>query len=104
MGFFAGGCVNLVVLYTMPEKGYLIGSSGRALDGCCLDDVVFLLIAENPGGRFLKVLGVSLILFIPDTFKTEVLFKSFYWLYPWCFLCLPLLCYFSRKFAVKQKW
>ena len=105
MGFFAGGCVNLVVLYTMPEKGYLIGSSGVVhWMGAAWMTLSFLIDRrESWGRRFLKVLGVSLILFIPDTFKTEVSYLSHFIGYILGVFCASLYYVtFSRKFAAAE--
>ncbi|OFZ16388.1 MAG: hypothetical protein A2X86_21970 [Bdellovibrionales bacterium GWA2_49_15] len=105
LGFFAGGGINFLVLKTMPQESYLIGVSGVVhWMGAAWMTLSFLIDRrESWGRRFLKVLGVSLILFIPDTLKAEVSYLSHFLGYGLGILC-ALLYYliFFRKFRAAE--
>ncbi|MBI2522021.1 MAG: rhomboid family intramembrane serine protease [Bdellovibrio sp.] len=99
--FFSGGCINFVVLNTMPGDVNLIGVSGVVhWMGAAWMTLAFLIDRrESWRRRLLKVLGVSLILFIPDTFKLEVSYLSHFIGYLFGVLCaLMYYLFFFRKF------
>ena len=78
VGFFSGGLVNLIVLQTMPASVGLIGASGVVnwMGGAWL--VLSWLIdrRESTGRRILKVVAVTIVLFVPDNFSPEVSYLS----------------------------
>jgi rhomboid protease GluP len=73
-GFFVGGLVNLVVLKTMPAQVMLIGASGVVYwMGAAWITLAFLVDRrEKRVRRLLKALGVSMLLFLPETYRPEV--------------------------------
>ena len=77
-GLFVGGLVNLVVLSTMPEHVTLIGVSGVVnwMGGAWLALAWLVDRRESKGRRVLKVVAITIVLFIPDSFKPEVSYLS----------------------------
>lgn len=77
-GFFAGGLVNLIVLQTMPASVGLIGVSGVVnwMGGAWLALSWLIDRRESTGRRILKVIAVTIVLFVPDSFKPEVSYLS----------------------------
>lgn len=77
-GFFVGGLVNLMVLQTMPEHVGLIGVSGVVnwMGGAWLALSWLVDRRETKGRRVLKVVAVTIVLFVPDQFKPEVSYLS----------------------------
>jgi rhomboid protease GluP len=73
-GFFVGGLVNLVVLSTMPPEIQLIGVSGVVywMGAAWITLGVLVDRRQKIGTRLLKGLGVSMLLFIPSTYRPEV--------------------------------
>lgn len=77
-GFFAGGLVNLLVLQTMPSQVGLIGVSGVVnwMGGAWLALSWLVDRRDSAGRRILKVVAVTIVLFVPDSFKPEVSYLS----------------------------
>ena len=77
-GFLCGGLVNLLVLQTMPAHVGLIGVSGVVnwMGGAWLALAWLIDRRESNGRRFLKVVALTIVLFIPDSFKPEVSYLS----------------------------
>jgi rhomboid protease GluP len=77
-GFFMGGLVNLLVLQTMPSTVGLIGVSGVVnwMGGAWLALAWLIDRRESKGRRVLKVIAVTIVLFVPDSFKPEVSYLS----------------------------
>jgi rhomboid protease GluP len=77
-GFFAGGLVNLMVLQTMPAHVGLIGVSGVVnwMGGAWLALAWLIDRRESSGRRVLKVVAVTIVLFVPDSFKPDVSYLS----------------------------
>lgn len=77
-GFFVGGLVNLAVLQTMPDHVGLIGVSGVVnwMGGAWLALAWLIDRRESNGRRILKVVAVTIVLFVPDSFKPEVSYLS----------------------------
>lgn len=77
-GFFAGGLINLLVLQTMPPSVGLIGVSGVVnwMGGAWLALSWLIDRRESTGRRILKVIAVTIVLFVPDSFKPEVSYLS----------------------------
>ena len=73
-GFFAGGLVNLLVLMTMPSSVGLIGVSGVVnwMGGAWLALAWLIDRRESRGRRILKVVAITIVLFVPDSFKPDV--------------------------------
>lgn len=74
LGFFIGGLVNLAVLATMPGAVSLVGASGVVywMGGAWM--TFFLLIDKRDSRtkRLIKVVGISAIVFFPESYKPEV--------------------------------
>lgn len=100
-GFFAGGLVNLVVLSTMPEKVSLVGVSGVVnwMGGAWLALSWLVDRRESKGRRVLKVIAVTIVLFIPDSFKPEVSYLSHFLGY-FAGVFSALLFYFINKKSI----
>ena len=77
-GLLIGGLVNLAVLHTMQPQVGLIGVSGVVnwMGGAWLALAWLIDRRESKGRRILKVVAVTIILFIPDSFKPEVSYLS----------------------------
>ena len=77
-GFLAGGLVNLIVLQTMPGSVSLIGVSGVVnwMGGAWLALSWLVDTRESRGRRILKVIAITIVLFIPDTFRPDVSYLS----------------------------
>ncbi len=78
VGFFVGGLVNLLVLMTMPEQVHLIGVSGVVywMGGAWLALAWLIDRRDSKGRRILRVVAVTIVLFVPDSFKPEVSYLS----------------------------
>lgn len=98
-GFFVGGLVNLVVLQTMPLTTGLIGVSGVVnwMGGAWLALSWLIDRRESSGRRILKVVAVTIVLFIPDSFKPEVSYLSHFLGYFSGMLSGVFFYYFCRK-------
>ena len=104
-GFLVGGLINLVVLKTMPANVDLIGVSGVVYwMGAAWITLSFLIDKrEKIPRRLLRVIGVSLVLFVPDTFEPNVSYLCH--LTGYIFGVLSALIYysiFSRKFDAAE--
>lgn len=77
-GVLVGGLVNLVVLQTMPAEVGLIGFSGVVnwMGGAWLALSWLIDRRESNGRRLLKVIAVTIVLFVPDSYKPEVSYIS----------------------------
>ncbi len=78
IGFFIGGLVNLLVLLTMPEQVHLIGVSGVVywMGGAWLSLAWLIDRRDSKGRRILRVIAVTIVLFVPDSFKPDVSYLS----------------------------
>lgn len=78
VGFLIGGLTNVFVLSTMPAHISLIGVSGVVYwMGAAWMTLAYLIDRrEGHTKRIVRVLGVSMILFLPDTFREEVSYLS----------------------------
>lgn len=77
-GFFVGGLINLLVLKTMPDHVWLIGVSGVVYwMGATWITLSFLIDRrESIGKSLVKVIGISAILFVPDTFQANISYMT----------------------------
>jgi rhomboid protease GluP len=77
-GFFVGGLVNLVVLYTMPLHSTLVGVSGVVnwMGGAWLALSWLVDRRDSKMRRGAKIVAITIVLFIPDTFKPEISYLS----------------------------
>jgi len=78
LGFLMGGIVNYFVLMTMPAHIELIGASGVVYwMGASWMTLSFLIDRrESMKKRIVKVIGVSMILFLPDSLRPNVSYLS----------------------------
>lgn len=78
VGFLIGGLTNVFVLSTMPSHVSLIGVSGVVYwMGAAWMTLAYLIDRrEGHAKRLVRVLGVSMILFLPDTLREEVSYLS----------------------------
>lgn len=81
LGFFFGGITNFFVLKTMPPTTFLIGVSGVVHFMGAAWMILAFFIDKNDKREskirlLLKFMGVTLILFIPDTYKPQVSYIS----------------------------
>ena len=78
IGFFIGGLINLLVLQTMPEEVHLIGVSGVVywMGGAWLALAWLIDRRDSRERRILRVIAVTIVLFVPDSFKPEVSYLS----------------------------
>lgn len=99
IGFISGGLVNLLVLKTMPPHVGLIGVSGVVYwMGAAWMTLSFLIDRrETTGKSLVKIIGISAILFVPDTFKAEVSYLSHFGGYVSGVLVAGLYYYINRK-------
>lgn len=74
----SGGLINYLVLKTMPLESELLGISGVVYwMGAAWLTLYFLLETREPHvRRFIKTLGIALVLFIPETYKGDVSYLS----------------------------
>ncbi len=74
VGFFVGGLVNLAVLKSMPGPVLLVGVSGVVYwMGAAWITLAFLIDRRDKlVTRLMKGVGVSMLLFLPDTYRPEV--------------------------------
>lgn len=77
-GFFVGGLVNLIVLQTMPDQALLIGVSCVVnwMGGAWLALSWLVDRRESKIRRLAKIIAVTIVLFIPDSFKPEISYLS----------------------------
>ncbi|MGZ3788805.1 MAG: GNAT family N-acetyltransferase [Bacteriovorax sp.] len=78
IGFLLGGLINFIVIQTLPMHATIIGVSGVVYwMGATWMSLAFLIDRrEAPTQRFLKLTGVSIVLFFPTTFMAEVSYLS----------------------------
>ena len=78
LGFALGGVINLLVLKTMPEEVLLIGVSAVVywMGAAWITLAVFIDRREPFKRRVLKGLGVSMLLFLPDSYRGDVSYLS----------------------------
>ncbi len=78
ISIFFGGLTNAVVLQTLPEKVALVGISGVVNWLGAFWLVLFYLIdrRESRRRRFAICLFITLLLFVPDTYKPDVSYLS----------------------------
>lgn len=83
IGFFIGGIINSLVLLTMPASTHLIGVSGVVhFIGAAWMILSFFINKDAKDKRqplsklLLKMIGISAILFIPDTYKPQISYLS----------------------------
>lgn len=76
--FVSGGVVNFVVLKTLPMSTTLLGVSGVVYWMGAVWLTLFVLIdsRKNLKFRFANVLFLSLMIFIPETYKPQVSYLS----------------------------
>lgn len=105
IGFFAGGLVNLIVLQTMPVHVGLIGVSGVVnwMGGAWLTLGWLIDRRESAGRRILKIVAVTIVLFIPDSFKPEVSYLSHFLGYFAGVLSAIIYYYIFRKKIVAEE-
>lgn len=79
MAFFFGGITNLIVLKGMPLESSLIGASGVVfwLGGVWLTLYSFLDVKRSHYQRFLRSMGVALVLFFPaEAFDPNISYQA----------------------------
>ena len=78
LGIAMGGLINFLVLKTMPEHSSVIGISGVVYWMGAVWLSLFLLIdrRESLRRRIAKVLFISMVLFVPETYKPETSYLS----------------------------
>jgi rhomboid protease GluP len=78
IGFYLGGIINGLVLLTMPEETMLIGISGVVywMGAAWITLTMLIDRRENLSRRLLRALGVSMLLFLPTTYQTNVSYLS----------------------------
>lgn len=102
-GFFMGGIINACVLLTMPSTTWLIGVSGVVhFIGAAWMILSFFINKDAKDKRqplsklLLKIVGISVILFIPDTYKPQVSYLSHFIGYTLGILCGTILFLIKR--------
>ena len=103
-GFFIGGLVNLVVLQTMPGHVGLIGVSGVVnwMGGAWLALAWLIDRRDSNGRRVLKVVAVTIVLFVPDSFKPQVSYLSHFLGY-FAGVLSGIVYYYLFKKKIKQQ-
>lgn len=78
LGIFFGGVINLIVLKTMPENVLLVGISGVVYWMGATWLTLFLLLdrRQRLRRRFASALFLTLMLFVPDTYKPSISYLS----------------------------
>ncbi len=79
MAFLFGGITNLIVLKGMPMDSSLIGASGVVfwLGGVWLTLYAFLDVKRSYYQRFLRAMGVALVLFFPaEAFDPNISYQA----------------------------
>jgi rhomboid protease GluP len=78
VGFLLGGMINYLVIKTLPLETSLIGVSGVVywMGALWMTLAFFIDRRETLLQRWLKVSGVSLVLFFPTTFLPEISYLS----------------------------
>ncbi len=78
VGLVVGGLTNLIVLKTMPSETALLGISGVVNWMGAAWLTLFLLIdrRESFRRRFAVVVFLTMMLFVPDTFRPEISYLS----------------------------
>ncbi len=76
--FLSGGVINYIVLKTMPAQSELLGVSGVVYwMGAVWLTLYFLLeTRDRISKRFIKTLGIAVVLFIPETYHRDVSYLS----------------------------
>lgn len=103
-GFFVGGVINLIVLQTLPPHVGLIGVSGVVnwMGGAWLALSWLIDRRDSRGRRILKVIAVTIVLFVPDSFKPEVSYYSHFLGY--CFgICSGVIFFFIFKKKIEAE-
>jgi rhomboid protease GluP len=77
-GFFLGGVTNFIVLTSMPGHVSLIGASGVVywMGGAWMTLAYLIDRREKKGRRLLRSIGISMILFLPENYKSDISYSS----------------------------
>lgn len=99
IGFGLGGLINLLVVFSLGGKLSIIGVSGVVywMGATWMALSFFIDRRETLLARFIKLSGVSLILFFPTTFLPEVSYLSHFLGYLFGLLTGTLVFFFFRK-------
>jgi len=105
IGFFTGGLINLIVLLSMPENVDLIGVSGVVywMGGAWLMLAWLIDRRDSRGRRVLRVIAVTIVLFVPDSFKPEVSYLSHFLGYIFGIFSSIIFYIFNQKTILKEE-
>jgi rhomboid protease GluP len=100
-----GGIVNLIVLNTMPEHATLVGVSGVVnwMGGAWLALAWLIDRRESKIRRFGKIIAVTIVLFIPDSFKPQISYLSHFLGYFIGMLSSVIFYYFFKSKFIKEE-
>ncbi len=78
LAFAMGGVINAIVLQTMPEHIELIGASGVVywMGAFWITLSFFIERGDSIRRRIIKVVGVAIVLFFPESFRENVSYLS----------------------------
>ncbi|MGE3610770.1 MAG: rhomboid family intramembrane serine protease [Bacteriovoracaceae bacterium] len=106
-GFLMGGIINALVVLTLPPDTTLIGISGLVYWMWSSWVILFVFIERRQTlkKRIFIALGVSLILFFPETYKPSTSYLSHFLGYLFGMLSGALFYFFKRqKFLASESW
>ncbi|MBC7385480.1 MAG: rhomboid family intramembrane serine protease [Cryobacterium sp.] len=77
-GLFIGGLINIVTTFYLPAGVSVIGASGVVywMGSAWITLAYFIDRRESRSLRFLKAAGVSMLLFLPSTYRAEVSYST----------------------------
>jgi len=105
LGIFVGGLLNLVVLQTIPLHSTLVGVSGVVnwMGGAWLALSWLVDRRDSAMRRGAKIVAVTIVLFVPDTFRPEISYLShFLGYFAGMFSALVFYLIFRRKFRREE--
>lgn len=98
-GFLIGGLTNLIVISSLPAHVSLLGASGVVywMGGAWMTLAYLVDRREKTGKRLVKSIGISMILFLPESYKTQVSYSCHFIGFGLGMISAMIMYYIHRK-------
>lgn len=98
-GFLIGGLTNLIVIFSLPPHVSLLGASGVVywMGGAWMTLAYLVDRREKTGKRLIRSIGISMILFLPESYKTQVSYSSHFIGFGLGMISAMIMYYIHRK-------
>lgn len=98
-GFALGGLTNFIVIQSLPPQVSLLGASGVVywMGGAWMTLAYLVDRREKNGKRLIRSIGISMILFLPESYKSEVSYSSHFIGFGLGMISAMIMYYIHRK-------